>query len=59
MGEADDRVLLSSMEITVTMKPDGNESVRFRYSEGVTVAYVLGILELCRDMVLHPEDDDQ
>lgn len=53
----DEGIHLGTITITHTLDTDGDEIVELEHDHALTVVQLLGILDLCRDTILHPPDD--
>lgn len=53
-----DGIHLGTITISLTMNEHGDEIVILDHDDDLTLVQLLGILDLCRDTVLHPPDDD-
>lgn len=55
----DEGIYLGTITITHTLDTDGDEIVELEHDHALTVVQLLGILDLCRDTILHPPVDDE
>lgn len=51
------RALIATLTIEVTMDDEGREVVSLSLSKSLTMAYTIGVLELCKDIVLNGKCD--
>ena len=47
---------LGTITITHALDTDGDEIVSLEHDHDLSVVQLLGILDLCRDTILHPAD---
>ena len=48
---------LTTITISVHLDEHGQEILDLEHPDDTSIAYLLGILDLCRDVVLHPTNE--
>ncbi len=52
----DEGIHLATITIHVYLDQDGDEVLDLEQNHELSIARLLGILDICRDMILHPDD---
>lgn len=55
----DEGIHLATITIHVYLDQDGDEVLDLEQNHELSIARLLGILDICRDMILHPPVDDE